>query len=166
MIVAAAASVFAAEEVFRTPEAFVSDAFGGDVPKPKSVWVTKKRKPAVTAIFGHSHGPKRFRYWGRGERTAWILEEIGKVKPITTGYLVESGQIREVSVLVYRESRGWEVKHDFFTDQFIGATLNGADYLLDRGIDGISGATLSVNALTRLARLALYLHGQTKHAGQ
>ena len=37
-----------------------------------------------------------------------------------------------------------------------GATVD-ADYRLDRYIDGISGATLSVDALTRLGRLALYL---------
>jgi Na+-transporting NADH:ubiquinone oxidoreductase subunit NqrC len=31
---------------------------------------------------------------------------------------------------------------------------------LDRHIDGISGATLSVNAINKLSRLALYLHQQ------
>jgi hypothetical protein len=60
-------------------------------------------------------------------------------------------------VLIFRESRGWEVRHDFFTDQFKGVTLND-DRELDLPIDNISGATLSVRALTRLARLALYLH--------
>ena len=60
-------------------------------------------------------------------------------------------------VLVFRESRGWEVRHPFFTDQFRDAGLTG-ELALDRNIDGISGATLSVRALSRLARLALYLH--------
>lgn len=149
-------------EVYRTPDGFLADAFGGDLPEPKSLWITKKRLPAVKRIMGHDDGPRRFRYWGRDGRTAWILEEIGKVRPITTGYVVEDGGIVEVSVLIYRETRGWEVKHDFFTDQFRGARL-AERYQLDRSIDGISGATLSVNALTRMAKLALYLHGQTKH---
>jgi hypothetical protein len=35
-------------------------------------------------------------------------------------------------------------------------------FLLDRRINGITGATLSVHALTRLARLALLLH---RHVG-
>ena len=104
----------------------------------------------------HGKGPRRIRYWADATRTAWILEEIGKVRPITTGYVVKSGQIERVAVLIYRESRGWEVRHKFFTDQFVGATVD-ADYRLDRYIDGISGATLSVDALTRLGRLALYL---------
>jgi Na+-transporting NADH:ubiquinone oxidoreductase subunit NqrC len=59
-------------------------------------------------------------------------------------------------VLIFRESHGWEVRHDFFTDQFKGLTLDG-DSNLSARIDGISGATLSVNALRNLARFALYL---------
>ena len=78
------------------------------------------------------------------------------MKPITTGFVIDNGQIERVAILIYRESRGWEVRYPFFTDQFIGAVVDG-DYRLDRSIDGISGATLSVVALTRLRRLALYL---------
>jgi hypothetical protein len=35
---------------------------------------------------------------------------------------------------------------------------------LDRNIDGISGATLSVRALTRLARVALLLDAEVREA--
>jgi Na+-transporting NADH:ubiquinone oxidoreductase subunit NqrC len=31
-----------------------------------------------------------------------------------------------------------------------------SDHFLNRSVDGISGATLSVNAMNRMARLALY----------
>lgn len=62
-------------------------------------------------------------------------------------------------MLIYRESGGWEVRYPVFTDQFRQASLteNGK---LDVTIDGMFGATLSVNALTRLARVALYLDSQ------
>ena len=43
-----------------------------------------------------------------------------------------------------------------FTDQFRGLKLTN-DHLLTARIDGISGATLSVRALTKLARVALLL---------
>jgi hypothetical protein len=66
-------------------------------------------------------------------------------------------------VLEFRESRGWEVRYPFFTDQFGGIGLR-PDLQLDRPIDGISGATLSVRALKKLARLALYLTQQTQAA--
>jgi len=101
----------------------------------------------------------RVRYWYKGERSAWILEEIGKEEPITAGIVIDKGKIERVEVLIFRESRGWEVRHDFFTEQFEGAKLR-KDGELNRAIDNITGATLSVRALTKLARLALYFHNQ------
>ena len=146
-----------AEQVYLAPKDFLAQVFAGAVPDPKVLWITKGLRAEANTIMAHSKGPRRIRYWSRGTRSAWILEEIGKVKPITTGIVVDNGFIERVTVLVYRESRGWEVRHSFFTDQFIGAQLV-ANHQLSRSIDGISGATLSVSALTRLSRLALYLH--------
>ena len=93
----------------------------------------------------------------------WILEEIGKEKPITTGIVVRNSQIERVKVLIFREVRGWEVRHDFFTEQFVSAQLD-SSHNLDRYIDNVTGATLSVRAVTKLARLALYLHEQVTDA--
>jgi len=103
------------------------------------------------------------RFNRKGEHTVWILEEIGKYKPITVGISIRAGEIEKLKVLAYRESHGWEVKQDFFTRQFIGARLS-KKWRLDEDVDGISGATLSVRALKKLARLALYFDGtvQTK----
>ena len=150
-----------ADEVYLEPVLFLSEVFGEAQPDTQVLWITKDLKPTANKIMTHSHGPRRARYWAQGQRSAWILEEIGKVKPITTGIVVNEGLIERVTVLIYRESRGWEVRYSFFTDQFIGAKLIG-DYELSTSIDGISGATLSVSALTRLAQLALYFHEQIK----
>ena len=111
----------------------------------------------LSSILGRDYNGMRIRYWQSGDRTAWILEEIGKVKLITAGFVVEAGVLRDLQVLIYRESHGWEVRYPFFTDQFDGLQLDAKNQLSQK-IDGISGATLSVNALTRLARLALHLH--------
>lgn len=145
-----------ADEVYLEPENFLAEVFGSPVPEPGVLWITKDRKVVTSRIMAHSKGPRRIRYWVDGSRSAWVLDEIGKVKPITTGFVIDNGQIERVAILIYRESRGWEVRYPFFTDQFIGAVVDG-EYRLDRSIDGISGATLSVDALTRLSRLALYL---------
>ena len=146
-----------AEQIYLAPKDFLGQVFAGAIPDPKVLWITKSLRAETNAIMTHGKGPRRIRYWSRGTQSAWILEEIGKVKPITTGIAVDNGFIERVAVLVYRESRGWEVRHSFFTDQFIGAQLV-ANHQLSHSIDGISGATLSVSALTRLSRLALYLH--------
>ncbi len=146
-----------AAEVYLEPADFLSQSFADNVPKAKRLWLTKPIQSEIREIMGHDMGRLRVHYWLRGDRTAWILEEIGKDQPITTGLTVEAGKVADIRVLIYRESRGWEVRYPAFTDQFKGATLVD-HFLLDRRIDGITGATLSVDALTRLARLALLLH--------
>ena len=142
--------------VYQAPDDFLQETFDGNPPSPKAVWLTADLREAVKDILGHPPATMRMRYWREGDRTAWIVEEIGKEKPITTGIVITNGRIERVKVLVFRESRGWEVRHDFFTDQFRQVGLNG-DHHLDRRIDSISGATLSVSAITRLARMTLFL---------
>lgn len=150
-----------AEDVYQQPDAFLAEVFT-DVPKPAVLWITPERKTAVKAILGHDLASLRVRYWQDGNRTAWILEEIGKERPITTGIAVDAGKVERVKVLIYRESRGFEVRYPFFTEQFEGATLS-EDRRLSQHIDSISGATLSVSALKRLAALALYFHDEVTH---
>ena len=89
------------------------------------------------------------------------MEEIGRDKPITTGVVVKNEKIEQLNVLIFRESRGWEVKYPFFTDQFKQAILTEKNQL-SKKIDGISGATLSVYALTKVAKLALFLNTHIK----
>lgn len=147
-----------AEQVYQAPAAFLEDAFAGEVPRAEFLWIKKEMRPTIDKILAHGgFRPLRVRYWRAGGRTVWILDEIGKYKPITTGIIVKGDAIERLKVLIYRESHGWEVRHDFFTDQFRGLTLDDHNGLNQR-IDGISGATLSVKAIRNLARLALYFH--------
>jgi len=142
--------------VYQEPEAFIAEAFADDPPKAEVIWPDTELKAQIKETLGHDYKSLRIRYWKRDKRTAWILDEIGKDKPITTGFVINNGRIERVRVLVFRESRGWEVRHAFFTDQFDSASLNNGTQL-DRHIDNISGATLSVRAVTKLARIALLL---------
>ena len=157
-------SARAAENVFLSREEFLNQAFDGEVPQPETLWLVGELQEDVTSILGHAPDYLRVRYWQKGRRTAWILDEIGKERPITTGFVIEAGRIERTTVLIFRESRGDEVHHDFFTRQFHGARLSD-DGGLDRNIDGIVGATLSVNGIERLARLSLYLALQVADDG-
>lgn len=152
-----------AKGVYQTPGAFLQQSFPGEVPPPSLMWLTQERKQVISDIMSRNYGGLRIRYWAQDERTAWILEEIGKELPITVGIVVRAGAIQRVKILAFRESRGGEVRYPAFTDQFTGAELN-PDLQLNRHIDGISGATLSVRAVKKLTRLALYLHEQASHA--
>ena len=175
--------VYASKGVYQTREQFLQKAFATETvdkpaPELKTLWVIDEVQTAAEKILTHRFSQLRVRYWQRGERSAWILEEIGKVRPITFGVVVEADKIAQISVMNYRESRGGEVRLPFFTRQFEGLALalkqtgkNGdsesveplnasqsQNYELNGGVDGITGATLSVRAMTRIARLALYFH--------
>lgn len=151
------------EDVYQKPEVFIAESFGGTAPAPQVMWLTKDLQAEAKKILGHKYSSLRVRYWAEGDKSAWILEEIGKVKLITTGIVVESGKIDRLKVLIYRESHGWEVRYPFFTDQFKEVSLNTKNRL-SKDIDGISGATLSVNALIRQTRFALFLDQQRINA--
>ncbi len=150
-------SFAAFSEQYQTQDDFLKEIFAGNPPKPKILWVNKNLKKQVEKILQHKPGFLRTRYWQKDALTVWILDEIGKTQPITIGVVIDKNKITRIKVLAFRESRGWEVKHDFFTDQFKSAELT-SDLKLDKPIDGISGATLSVYALNKIARLALFFN--------
>jgi hypothetical protein len=143
---------------------YVSVAFPAGSPAPSTLWISGDLRDAVERVLGHRFAALRVRYWHHGAKSVWILDEIGKELPITIGVTVAGGAIDNVRVLEFRESRGWEVRYPFFTDQFVDARLE-ANGHLDRRIDGITGATLSVGAVTRIARVALLLDDNIKTTG-
>lgn len=146
-----------AEDVYQQPKDFIKETFNGATPSKKSLNPNKKQQKIINKIMSRTYYSPKVEYWEKDGRTAWILEEIGKVKPITTGFVINGDKIERMKVLIYRESHGWQVKHDFFTDQFKDLGLK-SSYKLTGYIDNISGATMSVDALRNLGELALYLH--------
>jgi uncharacterized protein with FMN-binding domain len=145
--------------IYQQPDEFIKQVFKNNPASLKVIWPDKKLQQEMTGILGHKYKGLRIRYWIDGTKTAWILDEIGKEKPITTGIVINDNKIELVKILAFRESRGWEIKHSFFTKQFEKASLK-KNMELNRNIDNISGATLSVRAVKKLARLALLLHQQ------
>lgn len=139
--------------------AFLSEVFSTDIPKVQRLVLTDDIKKTIIKLVGHPYPYRRIKFWKKAGKTVWILNEIGKTKKITAGFLIKNQQIEQTKVLAFRESRGGEVRYPFFTKQFKQATLND-DYQLNTYIDGITGATLSVRAMTKMARLALYLQQQ------
>jgi thiamine biosynthesis lipoprotein ApbE/Na+-translocating ferredoxin:NAD+ oxidoreductase RnfG subunit len=86
---------------------------------------------------------------------AVVTEEIGKYEPITFLVGVDpGGAVKDVAIMVYRESRGSEVKRRRFLSQFRGKTV--ADPIQqNRDIINVSGATLSVRSVARGVRKVL-----------
>jgi len=142
-------------EQYLKPEQFLAEVFADNLPKPQVLWINKEIAKEAEKSLGHAPAQLRQRYWSSNGKSAWILDEVGKEEPITAGFVVSDGKISQVRILTYRESRGWEVRYPAFLKQYQGAELLPNQHL-NRNIDGISGATLSVNAMNRMARLALY----------
>lgn len=102
---------------------------------------------------------------------AIICEEIGKYRPIT--FIVgvtPDGRVKDVAIMMYRESHGSEVRYRGFLRQFRNKSLK--DPIRQyKDIKNISGATLSVRALSVGVRKALaiirivYLTPQTSDEG-
>jgi transcriptional regulator of nitric oxide reductase len=86
---------------------------------------------------------------------ALVRSARGKDQPIT--FLVAtdtSDRLRDIDILVYREPYGGEVAYEAWRRQFRGKSS--ADRLeVGRDIRTISGATISVNAVTAGVRRAL-----------
>lgn len=148
-----------AKGVYLSVDQFVQSAFDDASPARRKLWLSGEQRDQLQAILGHAVG-LRVGYWQAQDRSAWILEEIGKELPITIGIVVEGEKLVDVRILAFRESRGGEVRYPFFTRQFVGLSLQPDSKRLNGDIDGISGATLSVGAVTRAAQAALYMAQQ------
>ena len=135
---------------------FLAKAFGKELPVAQVLTFTSAEKRELETILQHPLRFQRLRYWQRGSDSVWILDEIGKHKPITAGFWLQKGVIKEACVLVFRENRGWEIKHPRFLAQYSGL-YQVSNNQLSAQVDGISGATLSVRAMDKMARVALYL---------
>jgi len=79
-----------------------------------------------------------------------ILDNVlGKSLPITFLSCFNSdGQLIKTHIVKYREDYGYEVGNKRWLNQFIGLDVN-SDFIIGKNIDGISGATISVNSVTR-----------------
>lgn len=142
---------------YQTPAAFLAEAFGATPPAPKVLVLDASAQTKLSAAFGRNYPQAQIRYWRANGRTAWILDDLGKVgyQLTTSGFVVKDKAIDFARVLIYRESRGEQIAEASFLKKIAGARYAGAG--LDRTVDNISGATLSVKMMERMAAAALVL---------
>jgi len=138
-------------QVFLTRKAALELAFpGADAVKKQRKWPGKEQKKAIAKLSLLEIDEKWFTFYmgqkdGKPMGYALIDHIIGKSYPITFMTVLNvDGTVRDVEILVYREPRGWEVRFPSFMSQFFGMDAQ-SDF---RDINTITGATLSVNAIT------------------
>lgn len=135
---------------------FLEEVFQGSVPKSDYIWITPAVRPVVESILMHEYKGLRIKYWRNAYQTVWVLSDLVKGKPVCAGIVVSQEKIQRVEILSAEGRWGSLVKKESFTSQFENVASVKSNRLT-RSIDGISGATLSVNAVSQLARLALAL---------
>jgi Na+-translocating ferredoxin:NAD+ oxidoreductase RnfG subunit len=139
-------------QVYLTKKEALKVAFpGADTIDKERKWLTDEQKTAIEEISLLEISENRFNFYvGKksGKPMGYMLIDhiIGKSFPITFMTVLNvDGTVRDVEILVYREPRGWEVRFPSFMSQFFGMDAQ-SDF---RSINSLTGATLSVNAITR-----------------
>jgi Na+-translocating ferredoxin:NAD+ oxidoreductase RnfG subunit len=92
---------------------------------------------------------REIRLWKVAEGGYFVIDEVvGKHELITYAIgLTADGAVKQIEIMDYRESYGYEIRNSRWRGQFTGKTP--ADALkLESEIQNISGATLSSRHLT------------------
>ena len=151
------------EEIYLTGEEAAALMFPDSERVDKqTVSLTQEQKTVIEDRIGWQFPEDSFECFvgrsnGRVDGWAMIQNTIGKHKPMT--YMVgvdPDGEVINVEVLVYRESRGSEVRTDRFNYQYEGKTLYDP-IRINRDIINISGATMSVRSMSAGVKRTLVL---------
>lgn len=122
--------------------------FGEAKFSPVSVQLTDATR-AVMQDRSSVHEPfKADRIWRTADGSYLIIDEvIGKHEHIKYAVGINAdGSVRQIEIMEYTESYGYEVRNESWRKQFIGKTA-AAPIKLNKDIDNISGATLSCKHL-------------------
>ncbi len=164
------------EDVYLTPEEAAKLMFpDSDSIRSEVITITEDQKRRIEERIGWHFPETTFDCFigetkGKLDGWAFIQNTIGKHKPMT--YMVgvdPEGEVSNVEILVYRESRGSEVSKKRFNYQYQGKTMHDP-IRINRDVINISGATMSVRSMSAGVKRALvladelYLKSQMKSA--
>jgi len=124
--------------------------------------LTPEQKTRIQDRIGWKFPEESFRAFkaetnGNVDGYAVLQETIGKHRPIT--YLVgmtPDGKVFDVEILVYRESKGREIRMKRFNAQYEGKTVEDP-IRINKDIINITGATMSVRSVSAGVKRALVL---------
>lgn len=117
------------------------------------VSLTDEQRLRVEKASGVKVPDRQIRAWRSAADEYFIVDQVvGKHEFITYALgLNADGTIRQIEVLDYRESYGYEIRNKSWRRQFIGKSA-AEPIRLDEDIQNISGATLSCRHITEGVR--------------
>lgn len=80
---------------------------------------------------------------------AFLDNVYGKALPITILVVLDlQGKVTHTSIIKYREQYGGGVSNEYWLKQFLGLDSN-SDFKIGKEIQGLSGATISANSVSK-----------------
>lgn len=143
------APLIAHSKIYLSVEQAQKIMFGQTSWNQKPILISEDIQKKMRQASGVSHPFNSHRIW-KSTKGAWFIvdEVVGKHEMITYALGIEAdGRIKNIEILEYRESYGYEVAEDSWRSQFVGKNSK-SDLKLNRDIQNISGATLSAKHLT------------------
>lgn len=123
--------------------------FPGATFQPDPRTLTNEEAKAIERASGVAVRSRQLRAW-RVSTGGWFIvdEVVGKHEFIPFAVaLDDSGAVRSIEILEYREAYGGQIREPNWRKQFVGKRA-GAKLQLDKNIRNISGATLSCKHIT------------------
>ena len=160
---------FLTEQEMMMAEVFMSEEEGVKIMLPKSERVRKdiiklspEKKAQIEERIGWKFPEESFEVYIGETGThidgyALVQNTIGKHKPMT--YMVgvdNKGRVSDIELLVFRESRGSEIRQKRFNTQYEGKTVLDP-VRINKDIINISGATMSVRSMSAGIKRVLVL---------
>ena len=155
-----AASVLA--KVFSTQDDALTEAFPGAEIKRNSIFLSEAQVKRVEKHAGVKlRSPILIVYeaFRDGDRIGKAYFDAHRVRtlPETLMIVVDlEDRIREINVLEFREPQEYLPRAKWY-EQFLGRKLD-RELSMGRGVDGVTGATLTARATINAARRALAIH--------
>jgi H+/Na+-translocating ferredoxin:NAD+ oxidoreductase subunit G len=160
---------FLTDQEMTMADVFMTEDEGVKIMLPKSERVRKdvirlssEKKSQIEARIGWKFPEDEFEvYIGetgtRIDGYAMVQNTIGKHKPMTYMVGVDGqGSISDIELLVFRESRGSEIRQKRFNSQYEGKTVLDP-VRINKDIINISGATMSVRSMSAGIKRVLVL---------
>ncbi len=149
MLGVAAMPMVAHAKVYLSVDQVKKIMFGTTDMQHRPMILTKDIQEKMRQASSVTHSFESNRIW-KAPNGGWLIvdEVVGKHEMITYALGINpDGSIKQVEILEYRESYGFEVADIAWRQQFVGKKVN-APLKLNQDIQNISGATLSSKHLT------------------
>lgn len=131
-------------------------AFPGAAPERRTAFLTEEQTTAAERAARAKLGSRVWTYYVAGSTAAYFESHPVRTMDETLMVVLRDGKVAFVEVLAFSEPPDYLASPRWLR-QFDGRGLDG-ELMLRRGLRGITGATLTAEAVTRSVRRVLAVH--------